>query len=221
MERRSAGSRPRPGPMTVRRSVWRSPLVIVTAVALLVTAGVIGALFLTSNSRRRDVPRLDRPTAGDGHQPVRGRRGDRSRRRPGRARGLRRLPVPVVREVRARDAARPRPDVCRRGPAPDRGTGDRIPRQRLRRRVARRRRGSRMRRARRQVLDVRRLPRLEPVGRERGGVQPRPPGGHGGAGRSRTGRVHRPASTIPRSAARSRRGRRRHSRPGSSPRPPS
>ena len=49
MERRSAGSRPRPGPMTVRRSVWRSPLVILTAVALLVTVGAIGALVLTSN----------------------------------------------------------------------------------------------------------------------------------------------------------------------------
>ena len=49
MERRSAVPRPRPGPMTVRRSVWRSPLVIVTAVALLVTVGAIGALALTSN----------------------------------------------------------------------------------------------------------------------------------------------------------------------------
>ena len=49
MERRSAGPRPRPGPMTVRRSVWRSPLVIVTAVALLVTVGAISALALTSN----------------------------------------------------------------------------------------------------------------------------------------------------------------------------
>ena len=49
MERRSAGSRSRPGPVTVRRSVWRSPLVLGTAVALLVTFGAIGAMFLTSN----------------------------------------------------------------------------------------------------------------------------------------------------------------------------
>ena len=48
-ERRTAGSRPRPGPMTVRRSVWRSPLVIITAVAVLVTVGAISALALTSN----------------------------------------------------------------------------------------------------------------------------------------------------------------------------
>ena len=56
MERRSAGSRPRPGPMTVRRSVWRSPLVIVTAVALLVTVGAISALALTSNGGSATSP---------------------------------------------------------------------------------------------------------------------------------------------------------------------
>jgi protein-disulfide isomerase len=50
MERRSAGSHPRPGPSSVRRSVWRSPLVIVTAGALLLMAGVIAALLVTSNS---------------------------------------------------------------------------------------------------------------------------------------------------------------------------
>jgi protein-disulfide isomerase len=36
--------------MTVRRSVWRSPLVIVTAAAFLLMAGVITALVVTSNS---------------------------------------------------------------------------------------------------------------------------------------------------------------------------
>ena len=51
MERHSAGSRPRPGPMTVRRSVWRSPLVIVSVVAVVLMAGLIAALFVTSNSR--------------------------------------------------------------------------------------------------------------------------------------------------------------------------
>ena len=50
MERRSAGSRPRPGPMTVRRSVWRSPLVMVSTAAFLLMAGVIAALLATSNS---------------------------------------------------------------------------------------------------------------------------------------------------------------------------
>lgn len=49
MERHSAVPRSRPRPMTVRRSVWRSPVVIVTAVALLVTVGALSALALTSN----------------------------------------------------------------------------------------------------------------------------------------------------------------------------
>ena len=56
MERRTAGSRPRPGPMTVRRSVWRSPLVVVTALALVATVGVIGALALTSSGGSATAP---------------------------------------------------------------------------------------------------------------------------------------------------------------------
>jgi protein-disulfide isomerase len=50
MERRSAASRPRPGPMTVRRSVWRSPLVIVSAVAVVLMAGLIAVLLVTSDT---------------------------------------------------------------------------------------------------------------------------------------------------------------------------
>ena len=49
MERRSAVARPRPGPMTVRRSVRRSPLVVVSAVAVVLMTGLIAALLLTSN----------------------------------------------------------------------------------------------------------------------------------------------------------------------------
>ena len=56
MERRSAGSRPRPGPMTERRSVWRSPLVIVSVVAVVLTAGLIAALLITSNPRGAPAP---------------------------------------------------------------------------------------------------------------------------------------------------------------------
>ena len=190
MERRSAGPRPRPGPMTVRRSAWRSPLVIVTgfgAVAVMVVA--IAALLMTSN------PATTGPSVSIVQPPLTGivqyADGEALGRAdaPGRPRGVRRLPVPVVRAVRARDAARPRTDVCRRGPAPDRGTRHRVPRQDDARRVARCGCGGRLRRASRQVLDVRRLPRLEPVGRERGGVQSRETRGHGGARRSRTDSV--------------------------------
>jgi protein-disulfide isomerase len=56
MERRTAGSRPRPGPVTVRRSVWRSPLVVVTALALVATVGAIGALALTSSGGSATAP---------------------------------------------------------------------------------------------------------------------------------------------------------------------
>ncbi len=50
LERRSTASRPRPGPTTVPRSVWRSPLVIVTAAAFLLMAGVLAVLIATSSS---------------------------------------------------------------------------------------------------------------------------------------------------------------------------
>jgi protein-disulfide isomerase len=52
--------------MTAPRSVWRSPLVIVTAVALLVTVGAISALFLTSNRDTATPPIsiIQPPTTG-------------------------------------------------------------------------------------------------------------------------------------------------------------
>jgi protein-disulfide isomerase len=56
MERRAAGSRPRPRPVAARRSVWRSPVVIITAVVLLVTVGAISTLALTSNGGKMTPP---------------------------------------------------------------------------------------------------------------------------------------------------------------------
>jgi len=56
MERRATGSRPRPRQVAARRSVWRSPVVIITAVALLVTVGAISTVALTSNGGKMTPP---------------------------------------------------------------------------------------------------------------------------------------------------------------------
>jgi protein-disulfide isomerase len=64
-ERRSAGPRPRPAPMTVRRSAWRSPLLIVSFAAVAVMAVAIAALLMTSNPATTGVgPIVEPPLTG-------------------------------------------------------------------------------------------------------------------------------------------------------------
>ena len=64
-ERRSAGPRPRPAPMTVRRSTWRSPLLIVSFGAIAVMAVAIAALLMTSKPATTGVgPIVEPPLTG-------------------------------------------------------------------------------------------------------------------------------------------------------------
>ena len=179
MERRSADSRPRPGPMTVRRSVWRSPLVIITAVALLVTVGAIGALALTSNAGKATSPvSVVQPPATGINQYA-----------DGEAIGP--ADAPVVLEVYAdyqcpwcgKFARETLPGLVRTYVAAGQlrieeraiaFLGRTTPDESLDAAAA-----AACAAPARQVLGVLRLPRLEPVGRERGCVQSRPPGGDG------------------------------------------
>ena len=190
LERRSTASRPRPGPTTVPRSVWRSPLVIVTAAAFLLMAGVLAVLIATSSSggAPATISIVQPPATGINEYA------------DGEAIGP--ADAPVVLEVYAdyqcpwcgKFAREMLPGLVRTYVAAGQlrieeraiaflGTGS--PDESLDAAAA-----DRMCRARRQVLVVRRLPRLEPVGRERRGLQPRPPRGNREPGRSRTGRVH-------------------------------